>query len=144
MLSSEAEDYPVEEHIAPLVLELRRTGLFKPCWSCEGHLGHDGKLWKTPRVWFTCESTLHLRVLADMMKNLNLRKLLSAMWEVKVSHSDDDNPQSTFALQPCPAANPQKLDDLQADVRTIARLMPLQFKAAADHLKAGAAKALTP
>lgn len=144
MLSSEGEDYPVEELIAPLVLELRRTGLFKPSWSCEGHLGHDGELWKVPRVWFTCESTLHLRILADMLKSLSFRKLISTPWEVKVSHSDDDNPQSTFALQPCPEETPRQLSDLQADARTIARLMPIQFKAAADHLKTNAAKALTP
>ena len=143
MLSSEGEGYPVEEGIAPLVFELRRTGLFGPCWSCEGHLGPDGKFWKSPRVWFTCESTLHLRVLADMLKNLKLRKLLTTDWEVKVSFSDDDNPQSTFALQPCPAETPQKLDDLQADALAIARVLPSQFKAAAEHLKVASSKTLT-
>ena len=56
----EGADCPIEPGIAPLVLELRRTGFFVPTWSCEGYLDHDGKLWKVPRVWFTCETPLHL------------------------------------------------------------------------------------
>ncbi len=50
MLSSDPESHPLESRIAPLVYELKRLEVFDPCWSCAGHNGTDGALWKIPRV----------------------------------------------------------------------------------------------
>jgi hypothetical protein len=54
-LSSDPENNPIEISIAPLVFEGNRLGVFDTCWSCEGHNGPDGKLWKMPKVWLRAE-----------------------------------------------------------------------------------------
>lgn len=112
---------PIEPEIAPLVFEMKRLGLFTPCWSCEGHLGTDGTLWKVPRVWFYCDSTTHLRLLADGLKAMEISRKLSTPWQVVVTFSDTDNPATTFSLEPAvPAQGTADLSTLQRDVRTIA------------------------
>jgi hypothetical protein len=138
MLSSEPDTFPIEDAIAPLVFELKRTGLFTPCWSCEGHLNPAGQLWKLPQVWFYCSSTVHLRVLSDLLKSLELKKLLNTRWTVSVTHSDVDNLDTTFAVYPeLPERAAPTLVSLQADARAIARAMQHDFAAAARKLKAG-------
>ena len=74
-LSSDPDRFPVEEKIAPLVFELKKLGVFFPCWSCEGHNDPSGKLWKLPRVWFYADSVVHLRLLSDAI-NDQLRTVL--------------------------------------------------------------------
>jgi hypothetical protein len=120
-LSSDPERYPLETRIAPLVFELKRLGVFEPCWSCEGHLKHDGTLWKLPQVWFYCRSVVHVRVLADGVKDLHVAGKLSAPWQVALTHSDDDNADTTFALKPAlDRDTPGNLAGLQRDIDTIA------------------------
>ena len=112
---------PIEPAIVPLVFEMQRLGLFTPCWSCEGHTGVDGKLWKIPRVWFFCDSTTHLRLLSDGLKDLETSGKLSTRWQVVVTFSDPDNPATTFSLEPAmPLQEAAALSTLQRDVRTIA------------------------
>ena len=82
VLSSDPENHPLESRIAPLVYEIKRLEVFDPCWSCAGHDGADGALWKIPRVWFYCRSVVHLRVLADALKELHLDRRLSVPWRV--------------------------------------------------------------
>jgi len=124
MLSSSPDEFPIEQGIAPLVFELRRTGLYDPCWSCEGHIGQDGALWKKPQVWFYCKSGVHLRLLADLLKKMEFRKELSEPWAVVVTHSDADNPDTTYALRPLPEVTPEarcsSLERLRSDVLAIA------------------------
>ncbi len=100
MLSSGPENHPLESRIAPLVYELKRLEVFDPCWSCEGHNGTDGALWKSPRVWFYLRSVVHLRVLADALKELHLDRRLSVQWRVVLTFSDGDNADTTFSLEP--------------------------------------------
>jgi hypothetical protein len=120
MLSSDPENLPLESRIAPLVYELKRLEVFQPCWSCEGHNGSDGKLWKIPRVWFYCRSVVHLRVLADALEELHLNDRLSVPWRVVLTFSDDDNADTTFSLEPGPVASCPPLAALQRDIDTIA------------------------
>ena len=120
MISSEPETYPLEDKIAPLAYELKRLGVFHPCWSCEGHNGHDGKLWKKPQVWFYCNSVVHVRVLANAIEKLHLTKNLNVHWRVALSFSDDDNADSTFSLEPKLETEQPLLSALQRDVDTIA------------------------
>jgi len=117
-LSDAPEEYPLEARIAPLVYELRRLDGFRACWSCEGHERFGG-LWKLPQVWFYAESQIHVRVLADAIAVLGLKGALQAKWEVVVTHSDADNPDTTYALQPKYGEAPKPLGALQADVVTI-------------------------
>ncbi len=120
ILSSDPENHPLEGRIAPLVYELKRLETFHPCWSCEGHNGLDGKLWKVPRVWFYCESVVHLRVLAGAVKELHLAEKLSVPWRVVLTFSDEDNADTTFSLEPSLDHKRPLLPALQRDVDTIA------------------------
>lgn len=120
ILSSDPEKHPLEGRIAPLVYELKRLEVFHPCWSCEGHNGPDGKLWKVPRVWFYCESVVHLRVLTGAVKELHLAEKLGVPWRVVVTFSDDDNADTTFSLEPNLDHERPLLPALQRDMDTIA------------------------
>ncbi|MEZ5994547.1 MAG: hypothetical protein R3C25_02235 [Hyphomonadaceae bacterium] len=118
--------FPVEPLIAPLVYEMKRTGFFEPCWSCEGHAGTDGRITKMPAVWFYCEGMASLRLLAGALSKLRL----NARWRVALTYSDTDNPEPTFALEPADAGS-VTLAALQADATAIARALPEIFRAEA-------------
>ncbi|MDA1090566.1 MAG: hypothetical protein O3A85_09675 [Proteobacteria bacterium] len=102
-----------------MAFELKRLGIFEPCWSCEGHKNSEGMLWKIPRVWFYCHSIVHLRLLSDVMKDLEIEKKLSVPWQVNVTFSDADNPDTTFSLEPARIDNSTLLESLQADITVI-------------------------
>ncbi len=129
-LSSDPDNHPVERGIVPLVYELTRLGVFRPCWSCEGHIGPDGALWKLPRVWFYCDSLVHVRLLADVVGELKTLERLSAPWQVVVSFSNPHNPEATFSLEPVPlTGDAATLASLQADAVQISQsLKPLMSK----------------
>lgn len=117
-------DQPIESGVAPLVFEMKRIGLFMPCWSCEGHLGPTGALWKLPRVWFYCDSLTHIRLLADGVKDLELQGDLTTRWQVVVTFSDPDNIETTFSLEPvAPSVDDSTvtLAGLQKDLHTLSR-----------------------
>ena len=120
MMSSDPVNHPLEDRIAPLVYELKRLDAFHPCWSCEGHNGADGKLWKVPRVWFYCESVIHLRVLSDAVKELHLAEKLNVPWRVTLTFSDEDNADTTFSLEPDLDHKRPLLYALQLDIDAIA------------------------
>ena len=90
-LTSDPEHFPLEERIAPLVFEINKLGIFTPNWSCEGHVGLDGKIWKIPRVWFYAESVLHVRLLADSLSKMSIEKKLKCPWQVVLTFTDNDN-----------------------------------------------------
>lgn len=119
-LSSDAHNYPLEPRIAPLVFEINRWAFFKPCWSCEGHLRKDGSLWKLPRVWFYCKSVVHLRILADAVKEMHSQKRLTVPWRVGVTFAGGDNPNTAFCLEPDPNGSIVTLASLQKDAQAIA------------------------
>lgn len=121
-LSSDPEAYPVEGAAVPLVFEMRRLGIFRPCWSCEGHLDPSGKLWKLPAVWFYCDSFVHVRLLGAGLARLSTAGKLKAKWQVVVTFSDPDNIETTFSLEPREPLPPGiGLKELRADIAAIAR-----------------------
>ena len=135
-LSVEPDQYPIEPAILTLVFEMKRLGLFTPCWSCEGHLGRDGSLWKQPRVWFYCNSTTHVRLLADGLKNLEIDKKLSTRWQVVVTFSEADNPTTAFSIEPALSSDStMHLAALQRDVTVIARSLETMMTGGAADLK---------
>ncbi len=73
-----------------------------------------------PRVWFYCNSTLQLRVLADALKSLHLFGKINSAWRVAVTFSDDDNADTTFSLEPNLEGERVTLAALQNDVDAIA------------------------
>jgi hypothetical protein len=135
-LSSEGENSPVEPLIAPLVFELKKLGVFHPCWSCEGH-DQNGKLWKIPRVWFYADSVVHIRGLADAVGRLFNAHRLSVRWQVVLTYSDADNPDTTFSLQPEPGPE-SSLRSLQEDMRVMADEVGPAFRLECDALAAQA------
>jgi hypothetical protein len=136
-LSSEGERDPLEPLVAPLVFELKKLGVFHPCWSCEGHCDPAGRLWKIPRVWFYADSVVHIRGLANAVNRLFNTGRLSAGWRIVLTHSDADNPDTTFSLEP--ESSPEStLDSLQADLRVMADGLAEAFWLACDALAATA------
>jgi hypothetical protein len=123
-LSSDPQTHPIEPRITPLVFAMKRTGLFDACWSCEGHDGSDGRLSKTPGVWFYCDALTHVRLLAAGVGKLGQTGRLSTPWRVAVTFSDPDNPDPTFVLEPALAPGASaRLADLQRDADEIARAL---------------------
>lgn len=120
-LSIDPDRYPIESGILPLVFAMKRLRVFEPCWSCEGHLRPDGSLWKLPMVWFYTRSLLYLRLLADSLHQLKGAGQIKAPWQVVVSFSDPDNPETTFSIQPAIEHGASiTLSEFWHDVRQIA------------------------
>jgi hypothetical protein len=136
-LSSEGEHSPVEPLVAPLVFELKKLGMFHPCWSCEGHTNQAGDVWKIPRIWFYADSVVHIRALGDAVNRLFNARRLSAHWHVVLTHSDAANPDTTFSLEPETAAD-SSLSALQGDLRAMAGELGQHFWLACDALAAQA------
>lgn len=132
-------NFPIEGGIAPLVFEIARLGVFEPCWSCEGHNDPSGNLWKIPRVWFYCDSVVQVRLLSDVLKSLEIDKLTRAPWQVRLTFSDEDNPATTFSLEPVfgPGAR-ITLEDLQGDTRVLTEFLHSMMIESADQLAARA------
>jgi hypothetical protein len=137
-LSSDPDRFPVEPKIAPLVYEIKKLGVFHPCWSCEGHNGPSGELWKMPRVWFYADSVVHLRALADAVNEMSVQGLLSTRWQVVVTFSDEGNADTAFSLEPGVDAHAVGLDRLQSDIGVISEKLEAEFALACDKLDAGA------
>jgi len=130
-------NFPIESGIAPLVFEMKRLGVFEPCWSCEGHNDPNGNLWKIPRVWFYCDSVVQVRLLSDVIKNLKVDQLTVATWQVCLTFSDDDNPATTFSLEPEIGPGAQfGLAELQSDIQAITDFLPSKMAEKAKHLAA--------
>lgn len=111
--------YPVESGVAPLVFEMKRVSVFEPCWSCEGHLGVDGGLWKLPMVWFYTRSPVYVRILSQALNEMLYNKTISNKWGVVVTHSNTDNLSTCFSLQPERGDVPLELESLQSDLSSI-------------------------
>jgi hypothetical protein len=62
--------FPVEKLITPLVFELKKLGIFYPCWSCEGHNDKEGNLAKNPSIWFYSDSVVHVRALENSISKI--------------------------------------------------------------------------
>lgn len=136
MLSSDPERFPIEPDILPLVYALRATGVCVPNWSCEGHLGCDGRLWKLPRVWFYARHAVVADLLAHVLQRLRAKKRLAHDWRV-VLVPRDNKVDTTFAIEPVPDGREPdmgsdtgsnrgeaQLTQLRSDVRTIAENLP--------------------
>ena len=134
-LSSEAEKYPLEKRITPLVFELKKLGVFLPCWSCEGHNDHNGDLWKIPRVWFYSDSVVHLRALDNSVQALFATHRLSLPWGVTLTFSHPENPDTTFSLEPKLHKTSALLGDLHNDLNIITENLSALFYQTCDQMR---------
>ena len=128
MLSSEPETYPIDMLVAPLVFEIKKLGVFEPCWSCEGHNDPSGNLWKIPRVWFYASSVVHVRALAVAVSQIYAKFRLNNKWVVEITHSDDNNPDTTFSLHPKLEDSDRSIAELQSDLITIYTNIANEFR----------------
>ena len=72
-------------------------------------------------VWFYCDTMVHIRLLTDGIKELEKDGKIRASWQVVVTFSDQDNPETTFSLEPAVSRDAKLgLPALQKDARTIA------------------------
>lgn len=133
-LSSEGDSYPLEAGITPLVFELKKLGVFGPCWSCEGHMNPKGEMWKIPRVWFYSDSLVHVRALAATVGRLYDTGTLSVPWQIVLGHSDPDNPETTFSLEPSQEHGVPILEKLHSDILVIAGDLETGFSQACNKL----------
>jgi 3'-phosphoadenosine 5'-phosphosulfate sulfotransferase len=77
----------------------------------------------------------NVRALADAIDRLYAARRLSARWHLVLTHSDAANPDTTFSLEPEPAAD-GFLSALQGDLRVLAGELARQFALACDALQA--------
>ena len=120
-LSSEPEQYPIEPQVLALVYEMSRIRGISPCWSCEGHLDHEGQLWRTPQVWFYAASRFYVQQLETYATHLNRQSLISNRWYVtRLDCGHTDVPM--YCLQPhLDAETRPSLHRLQKDMQQLAR-----------------------
>ena len=90
-----------------------------------------------PRVWFYADSVVHVRGLAEAATRLFNARRLSVRWQVVLTHSDTDNPDTTFSLEPEPASD-SSLDSLQSDLRVLSDELAATFWLVCDALAAQA------
>lgn len=133
MLSSDPQNFPIEKGVAPLAFEIKKLGVFTPCWSCEGHNDADGAVRNMPAVWFYAHSVTHVRVLNDAVADMFYDKRLSSPWQVRLTFADPDNKSVAFSLEP--VAGAQNLADLQCDLGRLAEDLDRRVAARARRLK---------
>ncbi len=135
ILSSDPATHPLEPKIAPLAFEIKKLGVFWPCWSCEGHNDQNNNLVKTPAVWFYAISVIHLRVLGESIADMSYENRLSKPWQLRLCFSDTDNLSTTFSLEPVLNGPPVTLCALQNDITRIAEELETRVMRKAQSLK---------
>ena len=128
-LSSDPERYPVESRVVPLVYELRKTRVMQPCWSCEGHMDADGKLWKYPQVSFYSPTPLYAVLLVNYLTLLKHHKKLYHDWNIIISGFGQKHSVITYTIEPkLSAYAPPHLGRLHCDLTTIAENLEFHIK----------------
>lgn len=128
-LSSDPARYPVEPKVVPLVYELRKTRVMQPCWSCEGHMDADGKLWKYPQVSFYSSTPLYAVLLVNYLTLLKHKKKLNQEWIIVISGFGQKHTGITYTIEPkLNADSKPHLGSLHCDLITIADNLEIQIK----------------
>jgi hypothetical protein len=122
-LSIDGELYPIEHKIVEMVYVMNSLQGIESCWSCEGHLDPDNKLWKVPQVWFYSMARVYLELISDHLDSLGKRGLTKYTWcidTVDVGTTD----YTTYRLYPDLDSNHEtQLVELQEDIKAIAQHM---------------------
>lgn len=133
-LSIEPDRYPIETKVVPLVYGLMSTRVLMTCWSCEGHMGDDNKLWKLPMVSFYSASPIYPKLLLKHIEKLNFQKTLKYRWHIVLSDFSQ-TPGVTYSIQPdLSFVEDIHLGQLQQDIATIASNALLKLKSIATEM----------
>ena len=55
---------------------------------------------RIPRVWFYCRSLTYPRLMDRYFSHLKLKKRLNYTWHLCITHSDADNADTAFSIEP--------------------------------------------
>jgi hypothetical protein len=81
------------------------------------------------------QTTIYLRLLRDGLSQLKLSGRLKSPWDVVVTYSDPDNPDTTFSVQPSQQDRTIPLDALRTDVGEVARSLDSMMRDGAHTLR---------
>jgi hypothetical protein len=81
-LSAQADEFPLEPNVLPLVYGFMSTRLTQTCWSCEGHMDVDNNLLNLPMVSFYTSSPVYCQLIHRHIFRLNMDKKLNYPWQV--------------------------------------------------------------
>ena len=133
-LSIDPVRYPIESNVVPLVFEITASRLMQTCWSCEGHMDNENKLWKVPQVSFYSDSPIYPKLVLIHLMRLYQSKALGYRWHVVLS----DFTQTlslTYSIQPdLNQEESPRLGLLQQDLRIISDEMHQKLKLIAREL----------
>ena len=133
-LSIDPIRYPIESKVVPLVFEMTASRLMQTCWSCEGHMDQENKLWKIPQVSFYSDSPIYPKLVLIHLTRLYQDKVLGYRWHVVLC----DFTQSlslTYSIQPdLNQVDSPRLGLLQQDLKTISGDMHGKLKMIAREL----------
>ena len=128
-LSSDANRYPIESKVLPLVYAMASLRVVQPCWSCEGHYNALDVFDKKPQVWFYSDSAWYPNLIAHYLADLHFQKKLGYRWEVAMcpqAYKDE----ITFTIQPdLTDVAIKRLGQMQADIAVIAENLVVEMQA---------------
>lgn len=120
MLSSDPEKFPIEQHVLALVFEFSKLKVIQPCWSCEGHLNMDGKLWRLPQAAFYSSSQVYPQLISYYLNDLLFNKKISYPWLLSITSYGGPDEVTTYSLEPRITLDSEyRLDLLQQDLLVI-------------------------
>lgn len=119
-LSSDPERFPIEPGILPLVHALSELPLLSSCWSCEGHRDAEGALHRLPSVWFSSQSLVHPRLMAELFTQLKAKGILQHNWQVAAVDSGSAL-DCVFSIEPRLDGEDASLEVLHADIKALSR-----------------------
>ena len=106
--------------------------MIQPCWSCEGHIGTEGNLWKYPQVSFYAGAPVYVMLLVNYFSQMKHKKLLNYDWHIVVSSFGQRCSNTTYTIEPkLHPSSSQHLGSMQADLLSIANNLDQQIKGAA-------------
>ena len=118
-LSIEPDRYPVESNVVGMVYELMATRLIQTCWSCEGHMDENNKLWKIPQVCFYSAAPIYVKLLQMHLGRLQQKRKLKYEWHIVLTDFSQTE-ELTYSIQPnLNQITNVSLGALQADLRTL-------------------------
>ncbi len=119
-MSSDADRYPIESKIVPLVFGINCLRVCRPYWSCEGHQFKSDRVVRVPQVWFYTRSLMYPKLIAEHLARLVARKAIHNSWQICVTYTDE-NLEAGFSIKPdMNSIKEPCLETMQRDANIIA------------------------
>lgn len=123
VMSSEGENYPIDEKIVTLVFGLNCLRVCTPYWSCEGHRFGNGELHRVPQVWFYSRSMIYPKMMGEIVTQMKFKKKIRNPWHVCISYAEESL-ETGFSIEPdTKSIDKPNLESMQNDARCISDLL---------------------